>query len=297
MKAVEECDVEDWEESDDDEALAVDVIVDGDILVNFGGQAEDVFPGTSVQQDPCYRESVLLDDVDLMSDSDGRVENESDEEGTTASRKGASVKGAKHGKKPAGQAPVWKSKFTGREVPSLDFSEVSGPARLVSCCKSALDYFMLFFCASIWDLLVVQTNIYHGQSVSAKPSSMPWTDVDVAEMQAFLGLVIAMGVVKLPQMEDYWSTNPILHHPWFRSVMSRDRFKQILRYLHCCDNTCSSRDDKLYKTRSVIDSLNNSFRKMYVPNQCFVRNVKNMYVAAVLKFFILVHHIDRPLSI
>ena len=30
------------------------------------------------------------------------------------------------------------------------------------------------------------------------------------EMQAFLGLNIAMGVLRLPQVRDYWSTHDIL---------------------------------------------------------------------------------------
>jgi len=35
------------------------------------------------------------------------------------------------------------------------------------------------------------------------------------EMQAFLGLNIAMGVLRLPQVRDYWSTHDILVTPWF----------------------------------------------------------------------------------
>ena len=49
------------------------------------------------------------------------------------------------------------------------------------------------------------------------------------EMLAFLGLNVAMGVVNLPEIPMYWSTNPLLEHPWFRSVLARNRFKQILQ--------------------------------------------------------------------
>ena len=37
-----------------------------------------------------------------------------------------------------------------------------------------------------------------------------------------------MGVVQLPAGDGYWSVNPILAHPWFRSVFSRHRFRQML---------------------------------------------------------------------
>ena len=39
---------------------------------------------------------------------------------------------------------------------------------------------------------------------------------------AFIGLNIAMGIVQLPALRNYWSTNAILAHPLFRTIMSRD---------------------------------------------------------------------------
>ena len=77
---------------------------------------------------------------------------------------------------------------------------------------------------------------------------MQWVDVTVEEMMAFVGLVIAMGVVRLPEIDDYWATDPILQHPWFSSVMSRTKFKQILCYLHCADNTASDSGDSVSST-------------------------------------------------
>jgi hypothetical protein len=114
----------------------------------------------------------------------------------------------------------------------------------------------------------MQTNMYHAQSVEAKASPMAWADVSVAEMQAFIGVVVAMGLVRLPELDDYWSTDMIMRHPWFSAVFPRTRFKQILRYLHCEDNRNSNKDDKLRKLRTVIDSLNDAFRQMYSPSQC-----------------------------
>lgn len=51
----------------------------------------------------------------------------------------------------------------------------------------------------------------------------------------FIGLSIAMGMLRLPRVKDYWSTHDILATPWFRSVMSRDQYLEILRYLHSVD--------------------------------------------------------------
>lgn len=48
-------------------------------------------------------------------------------------------------------------------------------------------------------------------------------------------------------------------------VMTRNRFQEILRYLHCNDNSKIPRDnkDKLYKLRPLVDFLNIQFSKLY----------------------------------
>jgi len=44
------------------------------------------------------------------------------------------------------------------------------------------------------------------------------------ELMAFIGVIVAMGVVQLLSADDYWSISPILAHPWFQSVFTRFRF-------------------------------------------------------------------------
>ena len=40
-----------------------------------------------------------------------------------------------------------------------------------------------------------------------------WQDTSKEEIQQFLGIIIAMGIHQLPQVEDYWFTNPLLGAP------------------------------------------------------------------------------------
>lgn len=120
-------------------------------------------------------------------------------------------------------------------------------------------------------MLVEQTNLYYTQKQAAKASPMIWHDVFPEEMLAFFGMVIAMGVVPMPEYDDYWSTFNILNHPWFPSIFSRDRFKQILRYLHCADNSKTPARDhpdyKLHKVKPLVDHLNHIFPLLYIPSQ------------------------------
>jgi len=265
--------------SEGEEPISSDVIINDDTKLDIC----DVVCESSHRLDPCFRDSLLLDDVDLNSVSD--TENDNNVASThgesldtnkipaapasSSEKKGhnrrpfAAISSAKCGRP---QAPVWKSSF--QDIQPFHLDAVPGPNRTVQKCQTALDFFMLFFTNAVWKLLVLQTNLYYCQSVSVKPSAMEWVDVTVEQMMAFVGLVVAMGVVRLPEIDDYWAIDPILQHPWFASVMSRTRFKQILRYLHCADNTANVSGDKLRKLRSVVDTLNVSFRQLYTPSQC-----------------------------
>ena len=55
-------------------------------------------------------------------------------------------------------------------------------------------------------------------------------------MMVFFGINIAMVLAKLPSVNDYWAGG-IMAMPWFQSIMPRDLFKDILRFLHLADNT------------------------------------------------------------
>ena len=89
---------------------------------------------------------------------------------------------------------------------------------------------------------------------------------------AFIGLNIAMGIMSLPAIQNYWSSDEILAHPWFRRVMSRNRFMEILQYFHVADNTTApSRTDpnynKLWKIQPIITALNETSAQMYKPHR------------------------------
>ena len=83
-----------------------------------------------------------------------------------------------------------------------------------------------------------------------------------------------MGIKQLPQVSHYWSKEWVLGVPAFASVMTRDRFLVILRYLHFNDNNNYSKMpargepgfDKLYKVRPLLDFLKTSFKQQYSPH-------------------------------
>lgn len=67
--------------------------------------------------------------------------------------------------------------------------------------------------------------------------------------------------------DDYWRGG--LYECIVPTVMSRDRFKQIWRFLHLADNTVNDARDKLFKDRSYINHLTNKFKTNIIPNGFF----------------------------
>lgn len=153
---------------------------------------------------------------------------------------------------------------------SIGYNEVSGPSRMVHLLESPIQFLMLFMTRQLIESFVYQTNLYCQQvNEGNKPNG--WTELTYEEILAFIGLVIAMGLVKLPSVSDNWSTSGIFQLHWFPSIMSRDRFLAISKYFHCANNEETPERDnpkyKLHKVQAIIEELNKTFKKYYIPKQ------------------------------
>ena len=93
-----------------------------------------------------------------------------------------------------------------------------GPSAATMQLEKPLQYLLLLLGDDFFQLLSTETNRY------ARQKGFDEFEACSTELATFVGLNIAMGIVNLPKIHDYWSTNPILQHPWFASVMSRNRF-------------------------------------------------------------------------
>ena len=87
-------------------------------------------------------------------------------------------------------------------------------------------------------------------------------------MKAFLGLMFHMGVVNLPNLQDYLSRDPFLQsNGIWKHIMSRYRFLLFLRFCHFQDKTNpESRLEKI-SPFPLIDHLNNTMSKIYCPDE------------------------------
>ena len=167
----------------------------------------------------------------------------------------------------------WDTLWPSYVPPSVKFTgSVPGPKGIAVGVTDPLAYFHLFLPHEEYDEIVVQTNLYADQQQARKNDTRPFVPISKCEMMAFIGINIAMGIISLPQVRDYWSSDPILKHKWFSTIMSRNRFLEILRYFHIVDNTTApSRSDpnynRLWKIQPIISVLQETCRDLYSPHE------------------------------
>ena len=91
-----------------------------------------------------------------------------------------------------------------------------------------------------------------------------------AEMKKFVSLDLLTWVRK-PLISHFWSTNPLIRTPFFNTVMPRNRFQSILKFLHFNDNTFYNPNDldrdRLYKIGPVVEHLVSKFKTFCLSEQ------------------------------
>ena len=135
----------------------------------------------------------------------------------------------------------------------------------------------IFVDEEFYYMMTSQTSLYASQFCK-KHTILPryararnWKDVTNDEMRQFIALQVLTGIVKKPEISQYWSTDPFLRSPIFYEVMPRNRFQSITKFLHFNHN--SKHDihaptwDRLYKARPLAEYLVGKFKAMYTPDK------------------------------
>ncbi|CAK9796216.1 Mariner Mos1 transposase [Anthophora quadrimaculata] len=75
-----------------------------------------------------------------------------------------------------------------------------------------LEYFNSFFTNELIKTIVAETNRYannkiRGKRLAKRSTWHLWTDITTKELRAFLGIILLMGTIPLPNLKEYWSTD------------------------------------------------------------------------------------------
>ncbi|BFZ19914.1 hypothetical protein BsWGS_22953 [Bradybaena similaris] len=164
---------------------------------------------------------------------------------------------------PSGDAHGWKSVTSALNIER--FIEETGPVVTTSD-RSQLGLFLQLFEEQTFQVIVDQTNEYARRQME-KESDRAWFPTTVAEMKAYFGLLIIMGIHSLPRLEMYWSSDERLGVPGVNKVMPFNRFKKMEQYLHVVDNSTDDGSDRLHKIRPLINITNRTFLQSYKPRK------------------------------
>ncbi|XP_042863479.1 piggyBac transposable element-derived protein 4-like [Penaeus japonicus] len=117
--------------------------------------------------------------------------------------------------------------------------------------------------------LMTESNLYAEQHPPTHSLHMkPWENTSVEELQKYIGLRLLMGVQPRPTYRFYWSENLLVYSNVFRQTMTRDRYDLLTANLHFSNNEDpAATDDRLWKLRPVIDSLQRNFKEVFTPEK------------------------------
>ncbi|CAF1588696.1 unnamed protein product [Didymodactylos carnosus] len=151
----------------------------------------------------------------------------------------------------------WKKKFF--SAPAAAFTD-NLPPPPVNEELEPINYFHSMFGKQSITLLSDQSNLYSVQTNSNKPLC-----ISENEMEHFIGVLIMTGIYSFPQQRFFWMNATRVES--ISSVMSRDRFLQIKKYIHVVDNSSQPNRndlnfDRAYKVRPLLNIVKENFRKI-----------------------------------
>ena len=134
--------------------------------------------------------------------------------------------------------------------------------------RTPLDYFQLFFDETIMQHIVDETNRYYSQNPLGERQHMSnWQNVTSIEMYTFLAITMLIGLIDKSRIRDYWNTDPLLSTPIFGQYFTRNRYQDILYYIHFANNENISNNDRLEKIKPIICDFKRKFANCVSPTQ------------------------------
>ncbi|XP_023312625.1 piggyBac transposable element-derived protein 3-like [Anoplophora glabripennis] len=143
--------------------------------------------------------------------------------------------------------------YNEKSFPEADYSSFQN--------KSIVDFFEMFLDEEIILYLVEETNKY------ALFKNQPDPGVSPDEMKCFIAILILSGYNDLPSKRMYWEQSLDTRNALVYNSMRRNRFEQILRFLHLAPNENMDQGDKLWKIRPFVKKIKEKCRKYFVPEK------------------------------
>jgi hypothetical protein len=117
-----------------------------------------------------------------------------------------------------------------------------------------LQLFRLYFTTEVAEMIVHQSIQYARQM-----GDMSFT-VSVSDIDNFVLILLYTSYVRLPRQDMYWQRDFDLDIPFVPTIMSRQKFRDLKKYLHFCNNDTINVNENLFaKVQPLLDLLNSAF--------------------------------------
>ncbi|XP_014614920.1 PREDICTED: piggyBac transposable element-derived protein 4-like [Polistes canadensis] len=151
--------------------------------------------------------------------------------------------------------------------------EIAGP-QLLSNVKEPIDYFTLYFTEELADSIIKETNNYANEEIRKKQLSRKstwhkWYDITKEEFFAFIAVILNMGLIQFPNIQEYWSTASNSKIPFFPETLTRGRFMEIFWMFHLKKPTQRNATvrTRIQKVSNYLEYIDDKFRQYFIPYQ------------------------------
>ena len=86
-----------------------------------------------------------------------------------------------------------------------------------------------------------------------------------SDLYGLLAIILNMGLIEMPNLQDYWSTSWVTQVPFFSSLMTRERF-QMLFWIHV-GHAVSHPPARIDKVKTFLSPLLENFQESYKPSR------------------------------
>ncbi|OTF76387.1 hypothetical protein BLA29_002549 [Euroglyphus maynei] len=135
-----------------------------------------------------------------------------------------------------------------------------------------IDYFRLYFTDELINSIIKQSNNYAKDEIRKKQLSQnstwhEWYDITKDEFSAFIAVILNMGLIQLPNIQEYWATAENSKIPFFSETFTRSRFMQIFWMLHLSKPTGKNvpMRTRIQKVSNFLEYIDDKFRQYFIP--------------------------------
>mgnify|MGYP003406709624 FL=1 len=157
-------------------------------------------------------------------------------------------------------------------IPFTTGTQPPGP-KVPGGIEEPIDFFKLFLTDELISNIVEETNKYALTKISKtklRPRSTwrSWKPVTVDELNAFIGVILNIGLLPVKNLQDCWTREFNLHIPFYGKIFRRERFFQIFWNIHLNENIPNPNlRTRVLKVDNFLKYIENKFQKHYIPNK------------------------------